>query len=90
MEGGDPSSETHVMAQQLMAERQIFEQHLPAWRSQYLGKYVLIKGQEVVGFYDSLDSATKEGFKRFGLDDFFVTRIDPTEVVNVTFLGQRI
>lgn len=79
-----------AMAEPLAVERKTFEQHLPEWRSQHLGEYVLIKGREVVGFYDSLDTATREGFKRFGLADFFVTRIDPADLVNVTFLGQRI
>jgi hypothetical protein len=78
-----------TMADRLDAERKTYEANLPGWRAEHLGSFVLIKDQEVVGFFDSLDAATREGFRRFGLEDFFVSRIDPSELVNVTFLGQH-
>jgi hypothetical protein len=78
-----------AMAESLLSERKVFEDSLAQWRPEHTGQYVLIKGTEVVGFFDSLDNATREGFKRFGLNDFFVTRIDPPNAVNVSFLGQR-
>jgi hypothetical protein len=77
-----------TMADRLDAERKTYEANLPTWRTDRLGSYVLIKDREVIGFFDSLDAATKEGFERYGLADFFISRIDPTEVVHVTFLGR--
>ena len=76
------------MAEPLAVESRTFEQNLPDWRLKHVGKFVLIKGTEVVGFFDSLDSAANEGFKRFGVQDFFIDQVRPESVTNVTFLGQ--
>ena len=80
------------MAQEepLERERQIYEAHIEEWRRTQLGKYVLIKGEEVLGFFDSLESAFNEGTARFRLDLFFVKQILPEEVVNVSFFGKQL
>ena len=39
------------------------------------GKFVLIRGEEVVNFFPSYVAATTEGYKRFGLEDFLVQEI---------------
>lgn len=80
------------MAQQepLEREREVYEAHLEEWRQSHLGKYVLIKGDEVLGFYDSLDAAFNEGTARFRLEPFFVKHIVPPEVVNVSFFGRHL
>lgn len=80
------------MAQQeaLEREREIYEAHLEEWRQTHMGKFVLIKGDEVVGFFDSLDSAFNEGTARFKLDPFFVKQVTPREIVNVSFFGRRL
>jgi hypothetical protein len=46
------------------------------------GKFVLIKGEEVVGVYDSYEDALKFGYEKFGLDPFLVKRIAPAEQVS--------
>jgi hypothetical protein len=76
------------MAEPLAVEQETYEQHLAAWRQDKVGKFVLIKGNEVVGFFDTLAEAFDEGARRFGLDDFFVDQIRPEGVTNVTFVGQ--
>lgn len=47
-----------------------------------VGKFVLIKGPDVVGTYETYEDALKVGFDRFGLDAFLVKRIAPAEQVS--------
>lgn len=80
------------MAQQepLERERQVYEAHLEEWRRSHLGKFVLIKDEDVLGFFDSVEAAFNEGTARFRLEPFFVKQIMPGEVVNVSFFGKRL
>jgi hypothetical protein len=41
------------------------------------GKFVLIHGSDVVDYFDTYRDAMKAGYKAFGLDSFFVKRIEP-------------
>lgn len=45
------------------------------------GKFVLIKGEDVIAMYDSYEDALSVGYDRFGLEPFLVKRIGPTEQV---------
>lgn len=80
------------MAQQepLERERQVYEAHLEEWRRSQLGKFVLIKNEDVLGFFDSVDAAFNEGTARFRLEPFFVKQIMPREVVNISFFGKQL
>lgn len=51
------------------------EQLLPA----QAGKFVLIKGDEVVDTFDTYEDALKCGYGKFGLQQFFVKEIAPPE-----------
>lgn len=74
----------------LIREAELFDQNLEAWRRSHLGKFVLIKGMDVLGFYSSPDAAFSAGTERFGLDPFFVKQIVPRDVVNVSLFGKRL
>jgi hypothetical protein len=76
------------MSEPLTTERRTFEVRLQEWRQEHVGEFVLIKGDEVVGFYGSLADAFAEGMRRYGLEDFFIDQIRPQDVTNVTFIGQ--
>jgi hypothetical protein len=41
------------------------------------GKFALVKGNTVVGVWDTLRDALQEGQKRFGQEDFLVQEIQP-------------
>jgi len=71
-------------------ERQVFERHLNEWRKAHLGEFVLIKNDEVIDFYPTLDDAFNVGLSRYGVEPFFVQQITPTDGVNVSFFGARI
>ena len=75
---------------ELAKERAVFEERIGEWRQSHLGRFVLIHGPDVIGFFDSLDAAFDEGTRRFGLKPFFVQLIVPSDGVNVSFFGQRI
>jgi len=74
----------------LAHELRVFHHHVQEWREKHLGKFVLIKGSEVIGFYSSLDEAFRAGSAKYGLDEFFIHQIVPDQQVNVTFLGQSL
>jgi hypothetical protein len=42
--------------------------HLQEWRATRQGQFVLIKDDDVLGFFDSLEGAFKEGTARFQLE----------------------
>jgi hypothetical protein len=83
-------SQESSMATPLAQELQLFQKHVQEWREQHLGQFVLIKGNEIVGFYQSLDEAFRAGSGKYGLDEFFIHQIVPDQQVNVTFLGQSL
>jgi hypothetical protein len=42
--------------------------------SGHLGRWVVIRGEELVGVFDSFDDAMSAGYDRFGLDEVFMAR----------------
>ncbi|MBI3810884.1 MAG: hypothetical protein HY283_01580 [Nitrospirae bacterium] len=76
------------MAERLQVESKVFETHVGKWRSAHMGEFVLIKGEDVIGFYESLDAAFDQGSQRYGMADFFIEQILPAETVNISFVGQ--
>ncbi len=45
------------------------------------GKFVLIKGTDVVDTFDSYEDAIKEGYKKFKLEPFLVKQIHSIEKI---------
>lgn len=45
------------------------------------GKFALIKGEELVGVFDTPANAYDEGVKKFGREPFMVKRVSETEEV---------
>ena len=59
----------------LARELKTFLTHQPGWLVMARDKYVLIKGDEVIGFYDRQDEALTEGYRRIRREPFMVQRI---------------
>lgn len=78
------------MTQQLDREEAVFTGKVGEWRETHLGEFVLIKDDDVLGFYPGLNEAFREGTSRFGLQPFLVKQIVPDDVVNVSLYGQRL
>lgn len=56
-------------------ERQFYAENLASWLSQYPGKFVLVKGRELIGVFDTTEEPLAEGARRFGLEPFLIRRV---------------
>jgi hypothetical protein len=83
-------SRFEVSMSEFKTERRIFQENLEEWRRAQLGRFVLIKGEDVIGFFPTLREAFDRGTALFGLEPFLVQQIAPSEKVNVSFFGARI
>lgn len=63
----------------LLEESRFFQEHVADWfkDKRRAGKWALIKKRELVGTFDSFNEAVAAGFRKFGLEPFFVSEIDP-------------
>jgi hypothetical protein len=66
----------------LEKELETYKNKLPELK-QHEGKFVLIKGEDVVDTFTSYEDAIKEGYKKFGLEPFLVKQIHSIEQVQV-------
>ena len=68
-------------------ERQTFAAKSDEWSRTYTGKFVVVKGDELVGAFDTIDEALAAGAGRFGLSPFLVRRLgEPAQEVSVPAL----
>lgn len=56
----------------LEKELAFYEKTLNNWLTEYPGKFVLVKGEELVGVYDTNEQALSAGASRFGLGSYLV------------------
>ncbi len=61
----------------LTTETRFFESKLPELVKSDVGRFVLIKGEEIKGVFESQLDAIKAGYELFKGDAFFVTQILP-------------
>lgn len=59
----------------LEQERQFYSVHASDWEKTHPGKFVVVKGEALVGFFDSIDEALATGGSQFGLTSFLVRRV---------------
>ena len=57
---------------QLQKELEFFKAHQAEWQKMHPGKFVLIKGNELIGVFDNDKTAVAEGIRRFGTESFLV------------------
>jgi hypothetical protein len=53
----------------------------------HAGRFVLIKGDEVVGVWDNSDDAYQAGCQRFGAGPFLAQPVDPRDLARVFPVG---
>lgn len=63
----------------LKTERAFFEQHRAQLMQRGAGRFVLIKGCKVCGFYDTKLDAIDAGYDKFGNVPFFVHKVTEIE-----------
>jgi hypothetical protein len=59
----------------LEQERRFYTIHAGDWEKSHPGKFVVVKGEALVGYFDSLDEALAAGASRFGLTSFLVRQV---------------
>jgi hypothetical protein len=63
----------------LEEEIRFYEENLPDWLQRHEARVVLVKGRELIGFFDTEGDAIEEGARLFGLTSFLVRRVLPTQ-----------
>ena len=66
------------MTKSLDVELAFYQRNLREWEDRE-GEYVLIKGEEMCGFFSSYDDALKIGYEKFDLEPFLVKQINVIE-----------
>ena len=62
----------------LEQERDYYDQHVAEWLRLHPGRFVLVKGSELVGTFDTIKEALAEGARRYGLTSYLIRRVEPT------------
>jgi hypothetical protein len=78
------TSDTNVLA----AEIRAYEEKLPEMEKTFPGKFVVFKGNEFIGAWDTLNSAAAEAVARFGRGPYLIRQVGaprPTLPASVFF-----
>lgn len=67
--------------QNLATEIKTYNSRLPDLLA-HQGKFVLIKGEQIVSIFDSYQDALQAGYDKYGLESFLVKAISPAEQVS--------
>jgi len=70
-----------VMDVELEKELEFFESKKEEWLKEYKDKFALIKGEELIDVFSTLEDAYKEGVKRYGNQPFLIKRVTEEEEV---------
>jgi len=75
-----PTGRDRTVVETLTNELQTFESRRDELLGTSLGKWVLIRDEELVGAFESQADAIKIGYQRFGNVPFLVKQVVPVEV----------
>jgi hypothetical protein len=65
----------------LEIEIKYFEQHKDQWLEHHENKYALVKGEELIGTFDTIETAYRVGVEKFKTEPFLIRRIQKEEPV---------
>jgi hypothetical protein len=63
----------------LEQELKFFADNKAKWVENHPGKFVLVKGQELMGVFDQAEAALAEGARQFGAESFLVRQVNASE-----------
>ena len=63
------------MTPELEQERALYAAHETEWAAAHPGRFVVVKGDRLLGTFDSIEQALAAGAASFGLDSFLVRRL---------------
>ncbi len=81
MEGAKARPGRRLRSTTLNREQAVYDASLPQWVQEHDSAHVLIKDDEVVGFYPTREEALAAGYSRFGVVPLFVKKITAAEPV---------
>jgi hypothetical protein len=64
----------------LQPELEVFERHRFELLERAAGKYVLVKGPDIIGTFETEVEAIREGYQRYGNDAFLVKHVLEADV----------
>jgi hypothetical protein len=73
------SRRANTTSDALAEERAYYDEHLAEWLTRFPGRFVLVKGRELAGAYNTMDEALSDGARHFGLDSFLVRQVLPAQ-----------
>jgi hypothetical protein len=65
----------------LKEEREFYEENRAAWLKDHASKFALVKGRQLVGFYESPDLAYQDGLTKLGNVPMLVIQVLPEQPV---------
>ncbi len=68
----------------LEQERNHFANHQAEYQRLYPGRFVVIKGEEFAGAFNTIDEAVQFGVRSYGLTSFLVRRSDQAVTEEIT------
>ena len=57
-------------------ELRAFATHKEQWRKDYPGKFIVVKGDALLGAFHTHDEALSEGMRKYGLQGFLVRNVE--------------
>jgi hypothetical protein len=63
----------------LETERKFFAENQEQWKTAHPGKFVLVKGNKLVGTFNRAEDAVSEGARLFKAESFLVRHVDQVE-----------
>ncbi|HXB20117.1 MAG TPA: hypothetical protein VNV88_01990 [Candidatus Solibacter sp.] len=70
----------------LAVETELYETHKTEWLQNHRDQFVVVKGNELLGFFHEFHVAYYAGVEKYGTNtDFLVKRVVPQEPVFVVF-----
>ena len=79
---GEPKLSGEEIKLALQVELNYFEAHKEEWLDKHKGKFLLIKGEELIDVFSSLDDAYKAGVKLYGNQPFFIKQLFEVDTTN--------
>ena len=76
--GREPMSDPKEI---LVEEQSFYQENRADWLKEHQGKFALIKGREVFGFFDSPDTAYQDGLRKLGNVPMLVIQVLPEQPV---------
>ena len=75
------------MAALLEQERTFYAAHEAEWMNAHPGRFVVVKGERLLGAFDSMEEALAAGAAAFGLQSFLIRRLGEKQAeVNIPAL----